>query len=577
MKKWSVIGDRWPVIGNRWSMAGSRLVVTACMVLAFVWCPVTVRGAEQAAASPGSAAPSDSEPPAGGKTAAGAKPAEAPSPKTSPAEAEAAPGTVLPWNRPATDAVRPPTPPLSSAREMLELFSIDASHIRQLEDGRPLVIDEDETLFKILYRIPFFGADKIAAWAKTGVAWPEIAGEPAAHRLEVFPVEGRVTQVQSIELPPETAERLEYGRYFRVRLQLADSPHSALICCRAVPAAWEKAGKLDERGRCLGLFLKTGGEEGGAAELVFAAERVAWLPEQPNSSLGVTPDLVYLAGLGMDAGLFDAVRKSNRRPIAGDDRECFYQLLAAMKRANPADVFGRAQSVPDATPLLTESEAQHGRLLSLLGTALRVQRIAIDEPEIRDRFGIDHYYQVDAFVSLGNTEIRFEQKGGQKEAPVFRNSYPVTCCTPELPAGLPARDDIAVPVRFAGVYFKLWPYKSDYVASFDQRQRQVSPLLIATTPRVVKFDDSASNLVGWIGGIGCVLLVLIAAFYTWFPRRGDKQVEEQLLRPRLELGAAASLNDLGIEARDRPDFSGLADMDRGPSGGSARAGDGNAS
>jgi len=528
------------------------------MVLAFVCWPTAARGAEQAAAaSPGATAPSDSKP------TAESKPSESPPPKRSPAEAEAEPGTVLPWNRPAADAVRPPTPPLSSAREMLELFSIDASHIRQLEDGRPLVIDEDETLFKILYRMPFFGLDKIAAWAKTDVAWSELAQDPATYRLEVFPVEGRVTQVQSIELPPETAERLEYGRYFRVRLQLADSPHSALICCRAVPAAWEMAGKLDERGSCLGLFLKTGGEEGGAAELVFAAERVAWLAEQPNPSLGVTPDLVYLAGLGMDVGLFDAVRKTNRRPIAGDDRECFYQLLAAMKRANPPDVFGRAQSMPDVTPLLTESENQHGRLLSLLGTALRVQRIAIDEPEIRERFGIDHYYQVDIFVSLGNTEIRFEQKGDQKEAPVFRNSYPVTCCTPDLPAGLPARDDIAVPVRFAGVYFKLWPYKSDYVASFDQRQRQVSPLLIATTPRVVKFDDSASNLVGWIGGIGCLLLVLIAAFYIWFPRRGDRQAEEQLLRPKLELGTASSLNDLGIEARGQPDFSGLADMDRG--------------
>ncbi len=565
-KKGSVIGDRWSVIGkhrsrNKWrklpacdpaicrkleayatqksdsyfSNGAKLLAVTASLILAFVCCP------------------------------AASSSAESPTPAQRPSEAEEQPGTVLPWNRSAADAVRPPTPPLSSAREMLELFSIDASHIRQLVDGRPLVIDEDETLFKILYRIPFFGLDKIAAWAKTGVAWSELAEKPADHRLEVFPVKGRVTQVQSLDLPPETAARLEYGKYFRVRLQLEDSPHQALICCRAVPSAWEQADKLDERASCYGLFLKTGGQESGSTELVFAAERVAWLPEQPNPSMGVTPDLVYLAGLGMDVGLFDMVRKTNRKPLAGDDRECFYQLLAAVGHAQPEEMFGRAQTLPDVTPLLTESETQHGRLLSLLGTALRVQRIAIDEPDIRERFGIDHYYQVDVFVSLGNTEIRFEQKGSKKESPVFRNSYPVTCCVRELPPGLPARDDIAVPVRLAGVYLKLWPYKSDYVSSFDDRQRQVSPLLIATTPRVVKFDDSASNIVGWIGGIGCLLLVLIAAFYIWFPRRGDKQAEERLLRPKLELGSASSLNDLGIEARNEPDFSGLADMDRGSS------------
>ena len=337
------------------------------------------------------------------------------------------------------------------------------------------------------------------------------------------------------------------------------------------PASWTNAAAA------YGLFLKTGGEESGAAELVFAAERVAWLPEQPNPSLGVTPDLVYLAGLGMDMGLLDTVRKTNRKPITGDDRECFYQLLAAAGRAVPADMFGRALTPPDVTPLLTESENQHGRLFSLLGTARRVQRIAIDEPDIRERFGIDHYYQMDIFVSLGNTEIRFEHKGSKKESPVFRNSYPVTCCVLELPAGLPARDDIAVPVRFAGVYFKLWAYKSDYVASFDERQRQVSPLFIATMPRVVKFDDSASNIVGWIGGIGCVLLVLIAGFYIWFPRRSDKQVEEQLLRPKLELGTASSLNELGIEARTRAGFqrSGRAWTAGIPSGGSPPAGDGN--
>ncbi|MCU0978036.1 MAG: hypothetical protein MUF25_02595, partial [Pirellulaceae bacterium] len=83
-------------------------------------------------------------------------------------------GTVLPWNRPSEGDVQPPTPRLSSAREMLEMFSIDASQIRQLEDGRPLVVDEDETLFKILYRLPSFGMDKIEAWCKRGADWAEL-------------------------------------------------------------------------------------------------------------------------------------------------------------------------------------------------------------------------------------------------------------------------------------------------------------------------------------------------------------------------------------------------------------------
>lgn len=478
--------------------------------------------------------------------------------------AEAEPPTVLPWNRPREDAVQPPTPRLSSAREMLELFSIDASQIRQLQDGRPLVVDEDETLFKILYRLPSFGLDKIEAWCQRDVDWRELAEHPEANRLGVFLIQGRAVGLQRLDLSAEMAARLEYRSYFRVRLQLAGVPYPVLVCCRAVPRAWETAGQLNEPASCCGLFLKTGGDADGQRELVFAAERIAWLPERPEPSLGVTLDTVYLASLGLDVGLLDSVRTTNRKAITSEDRECFYQLLAALGRADPAAVFGRAPAVTDLTPLLTQPEGQQGRLVSLLGTAMRVQKIAIDEPDVRQRFGIDHYYQVDVFVSLENTEIRFEQKGGSKEAPVFRNAYPVTCCVRELPAGLPARDDIAVPVRFAGVYFKLWAYKSEYVSAFDDRQRQVSPLFIAATPRVVKFDNSGSQLLGWISGLVFVILILAAGFYTWFPWRGDKRVQEQLLRPRLELGSASSLNDLNLPVQDKPDFSGLAAQDRGP-------------
>ncbi len=406
--------------------------------------------------------------------------------------------------------------------------------------------------------------DKVEAWSRRGVAWAELAEQPAAYRLEVFQVKGRAAGVQRVDLPAEMAKRLEYSSYFRVRLQLADVPYPVLVCCRAVPRAWESANELDEPASCYGLFLKTGGGETGHQELIFAAERVAWLPQRPEPSLGVTSCAVYLASLGMDVGLFDSVRNTNRKAVTGEDRECFYQLLAAVGRAEPADVFSHAETSPDLTPMLTQPETQHGRLVSLMGTAKRVQKIAIDEPDVRQRFGIDHYYQVDVFVSLSNTEIRFEPKEGNKEAPVFRNQYPVTCCVLALPAGLPARDDIAIPVRFAGVYFKLWAYKSEYVSAFDDRQRQVSPLFIATKPRVVKFDNSASQLIGWIGGIVFVVLILAAGFYTWYPWRGDKRVEEQLLRPRLELGSASSLNDLDLPVQDQPDFSDLASRDRGP-------------
>ncbi len=107
---------------SRFEFRASGQTWSALLVVVLSWCVPPARSADESA--PAHAASESS--------------AEAPDT-----------GTVLPWNRPSEDDVQPPTPRLSSAREMLELFSVEASQIRQLEDGRPLVVDEDETLFKI--------------------------------------------------------------------------------------------------------------------------------------------------------------------------------------------------------------------------------------------------------------------------------------------------------------------------------------------------------------------------------------------------------------------------------------------
>lgn len=542
-------------------------LASICLALVLIWpagehATCAANAAEAATETPAAASPPAAAAQAIANHAAeDTRPASAAETQTAPDPSDAP--LVLPWNRVAEDAVQPPTPPLSSAREMLELFSIDASQIRQLADDAPLSDGEDETLLKILYRLPFFGRDKIEAWTRVADDWAELAERPEARRLDVFRIEGRVARVQPVDVPPEIAARLEFKTWYRVHLRLADAAYPVLVCARDVPLSWLSGGPLDAPARCRGLFLKTGGDDGGHRELVFAAERVAWLPERADPARGVSPGIAYLASLGMDAGLFDAVRTTNRRSINPEDHEAFYQLLAAIGRAAPADVFQHAKPLAELPTLLTSPTDHQGQIYSVSGTAKRVQRVAIDEPDIQRRLGIDHYYQVDVFVSLGDTEIRFEQKDGHTPA-VFRDTYPVTCCVLELPPGLPAQDNIGTPVRFAGAYFKLWAYKSEYVSSLDSRQRQVSPLFIAATPRVIQFDHSASQLVGWISGVVIALLIIGAGIYMWLPRTSDRRIEQEVLRPRLELGSARSLNDLDLPIQDKPDFSGLADRDQGP-------------
>src|SRR5438552_14699854 len=94
-------------------------------------------------------------------------------------------------------------------------------------------------------------------------------------------MQGRIQRVERHDLLPEQAELFEFRHYYHVELGLADSPYVALVCARQVPAAWQLDVPLDERAEADGLFLKVGDAAADPPQLIFAASRVAWLPDRP--------------------------------------------------------------------------------------------------------------------------------------------------------------------------------------------------------------------------------------------------------------------------------------------------------
>jgi hypothetical protein len=466
--------------------------------------------------------------------------------------------TVLPWNLPSEEEISPPTKRLSSAREMLELFSIDRSQIEQLQDDRPLVADEEETLLKILYRIPYFGLDKMQAWCRRDVTLDDLADEPEVHRLDVVSWNGRVTGVERVELAAETATRFEFSHYYRVHFKpdIFETPveQELQVCCRHVPASWEKPGVLNDRANVLGLFLKLGSPADEPPLLVLAADRVAWLPDRVVEDWGITPDHVLLGRLGVDVGLLDQVRKTNGRGMESSDGECFYQMLKAARSQPSMDLFMVARNSLDFDALLNRPESQQGRLFQFTGTARRIQRIVVGEEDIRERFGISHYYQIDMFVPLGEIPVRL---GADESAPVFHNTFPVTVCTLRLPEGVPEGDDVSVRLRVAGFYFKLWTYKSEYMSSFDPRQRQLSPLFISDIQPDIEASPARTPLWGWIGGSAFLLSLCFLAAVAWFFRRSDRRFQQVREMRASKSGAVESLDELGLQVSDGPDFSGI--------------------
>src|SRR5262249_9778354 len=149
---------------------------------------------------------------------------------------------------------------------------------------------------------------------------------------------------------------------------------------------------LDEPASADALFLKAGDDQRQPPQLYFVAGRVAWLPEKPTSQRGISPSHVALAKARMDAGLWGSVRGTNRAPLGDSDREAFYQLLAALQR--PVGEVRTAEDRPlDVVSLLQQPGDWQGSLLPLQGRTQRIMRVAVVDPDIQSRFGLDHYYE----------------------------------------------------------------------------------------------------------------------------------------------------------------------------------------
>ena len=203
-------------------------------------------------------------------------------------------------------------------------------------------------------------------------------------------------------LPERIGGLFEYEHYYRVKFAIDGVPNPATICVREIPDAWRRLKDIDERAAVNGLFLKTGDVSGEHAELVFAAKRMLWLPDQPIEKVGVRKSHVWLADLGVDIGEFDNVKPTNRKKFGSQETEAFYQILAATRDVQQQGAREPLIEKMDLAAMLTQPEEQHGRCFRFRCSARRIQKVRIGEPELQKRFGIDHYYQIDAFVPLGD-------------------------------------------------------------------------------------------------------------------------------------------------------------------------------
>jgi len=438
-----------------------------------------------------------------------------------------------------------PEPPAATAldsRELLRRHGVDDSHFENLIEGQPVDDNEAETLLKVMYWVCDFRTADVARWASPELDPVELAEDPEPSRGRFFFFSGRVTKVEPRRPLAEMIERLSFDEYYRCEFQLAGQNQPLVIFAREVPHQWRQGEAVDEPASSFGLFLKCSAEDSRCPVPVFVAQRIAWHPD------------TVLGNLGMDMGLFDEVE--NRKRLLASEREAFYQMLAAVGRAKPGQLLAAAEkdlkrdgkdSFP-VFPLFMKPQSRHGRLVALSGTVRRVVRIRVKEPDIVERFGIDHYYEMALFTD------------DSEDNPLF-------FCVRRLPEGMPTGEgpEFAEHVRIAGFFFKLRLYRIVPHDTEDPSARgQLAPLLFAREPVWYPQEKPVTNdMVQAVAG-GLFVLVLLGVWLgVWRYGRGDRRFHEQTFAKAHNVDSGISLNEIELRADDTPDFTRLEEMDRG--------------
>jgi hypothetical protein len=450
-----------------------------------------------------------------------------------------------PW--PAnTDTPQLLSEPFENPRQLLRLLDIGESQLGSFVDGQPLGDDDQEALIRILYRVPQIDKDSIHRWQETQVPWQELMEHPSDLRADYYLIRGRISNVQEQTLSERLSELFKFDHYYRVTLTAGDTDDRIVVCVREIPRAWLRTSPVSERVRVSAMFLKVGASSDDATEFIFAAQRIAWLPDRVDPQMHIGESHVLLGDLDMDVGLFEFPQKRNRLPIDESERECFYELLAATSDTNLDQMTSVAEAM-DLASLLQAPQRWHGRVVTIRGSVRRITQVLVEEPDIRDRFGIEHYYQLDVLVPLGEQRIEVQNQQGKAGGPIYQNSFPFTFCCTRLPESwqeFVGKERMNEPMVTPGFFFKLWSYPSAYVAAYDTSQRQLSPMFIAIQPESPVAPKSFDRTSGWMIGVGFLGALAFLWMVVWRLNHSDRKFMRDQVRRRFQADESVRLDDL---------------------------------
>jgi hypothetical protein len=481
----------------------------------------------------------------------------------------------LPWNQGNISDQQLPFSIAHSttAEQILEISGIGPSELRFLIDLDPVIGKDIDTIGKLLAVFPKVSESDIQRLTKptvnvdAAVTLDMLVSDVDRHRIKFFTIRGRATSVKRQYIIPEAARLIGFNSFFWVTIKADDSDIPVRIATRKIPIAWfpdswkRPATAIEESPQAIqrlpfeidepilvdGLLLKTT-DENQQLKLIMAASRVKWLPSKVSTEQHVHSSMVLLSQHGFDSGLLDEIRRTNKSALGHNDREAFYQIL---KIFQPSSALNAIQQVHQQAPppnreivdYFNDTRDLQGQFVTVSGDVRQISRITIVNSKMQQRFGSDHYWQLDLSIPIGKHRIRVKTNDADQDGIIFQNRFPLQVCVNHLPPelqkamnemrqGMDKRKLLREKVTVQGVFFKLWSYQTALTIRDGPEREQLSPLIIASTirmhekPIIDQSDRGIYVAIAFIVAMLCITVFLVRV------GREDRQSKKRTAQTR---------------------------------------------
>lgn len=478
----------------------------------------------------------------------------------------------------------------TTAKQMLEISGIGDSQLRFLIDNEPIAGKDIDTTAYVLRNFHELDRSDIKRWSKahtldTSTLLKAFLETPDDYRIDFYRIQGTVIRIQRQPIVEEAARLLGFRSFFWVWLNPDGSDIPVRIATRKLPIAWfpaewktttktsnsgeqtegdnqkklapDASFELNQPAAVDGMLLKVAKEQDSLVEdspqkelreVVLAAQRIEWLPVDVSTDDRINAGIALLSRFEFDAGLLDDLRRSNGKAMNRADTEAFFQIMSIVNTPDSQQAIQRVTTgstiiQPTISDYLQNTRDLQGAFITLEADVRQITKVEISNEKMRFRLGMDHYWQLDAFVYLGNDAIELKTNEKDLQGLVYKSRYPVQICLVELPLKLQTAqtqiqhgtyrsNSLHEDITLNGFFFKLWAYQSARTMSVGDNRVQLSPLFIANNVLVHETSGLNAKRGSIYLGVGFVILLLVVTGFLFKTHRADDGFRKQTASTR---------------------------------------------